>query len=102
MQRRRAGHTFFVIADGDVDVYVDNSKVNTLGRGRYFGEVALIRGASYEPITAGRTEPVGAPVDREDFVALLGDIDALISSGSSEEVEVDLTKRRRPRSASKI
>ena len=26
------GHTFFVIADGDVDVYVDNSKVNTLGR----------------------------------------------------------------------
>ena len=31
--------TFFVIADGDVDVYVDNSKVNTLGRGRYAGKL---------------------------------------------------------------
>jgi CRP-like cAMP-binding protein len=88
------GHTFFVIADGDVDVYVDNSKVNTLGRGRYFGEVALIRDDKRNAtITAGRTGAKVLAVDREDFVALLGDIDALISSGSSEEVEVDLTKR---------
>ena len=98
------GHTFFVIADGDVDVYVDNSKVNTFGRGRYFGEVALIRDDKRNAtITAGRTGAKVLAVDREDFVALLGDIDALISSQDRRRRWRSTSpKETLPRSASKI
>jgi CRP/FNR family transcriptional regulator, cyclic AMP receptor protein len=36
------GHEFFYIVDGEAVVRRNNRKVNTLGPGQYFGELALI------------------------------------------------------------
>jgi CRP/FNR family cyclic AMP-dependent transcriptional regulator len=37
-----AGREFFVILDGSADVIQDGEKINTLGAGDFFGEIALI------------------------------------------------------------
>jgi CRP-like cAMP-binding protein len=39
-----SGYTFFVIADGVVEVEQDGRVINTLGRGDFFGEMAIVSG----------------------------------------------------------
>ncbi len=36
------GHEFFVLVDGEVDVRRKGRKLNTLGNGSFFGEMALV------------------------------------------------------------
>jgi len=71
------GREFFVLLEGTADVKKDNRKVNTLGPGDFFGEIALV---SREPRTATviSTSPVRALVitDRA-FKALLKDVPSL-------------------------
>ena len=88
------GHTFFVVAGGTVDVIVDGKKVAALERGKYFGEVALIKDDKRNAtITAGDGGAKVLAVDREDFIALLGNIDELIEHGTCEEEAADTSKR---------
>jgi CRP/FNR family cyclic AMP-dependent transcriptional regulator len=67
------GREFFVLLEGSADVKKNNRKVNTLGPGDFFGEIALV---SREPRTATvtATSPVRALVitDRS-FRRLLDD-----------------------------
>ena len=53
------GREFFVLLEGSADVKKNNRKVNTLGPGDFFGEIALV---SREPRTATvtATSPVRA------------------------------------------
>ena len=67
------GREFFVLLDGTADVKKNSRRVNTLGPGDFFGEIALV---SHEPRTATviATSPVRALVitDRS-FRRLLDD-----------------------------
>ncbi|KAJ1454570.1 kinase-like domain-containing protein [Pelagophyceae sp. CCMP2097] len=77
------GHTFYVILSGSVDIFQRGVKVNLkpLGRGDYFGERALVT----DEKRAATCTAVGGPVvvlavDRDDFINLLGEIDALVEN----------------------
>lgn len=74
-----AGEQFFLISDGEVDVVRADHEVARLGRGEFFGEVALISG---EPRNATiiATEPLDTFVlGKSDFQA------AVVSSPSFRE-----------------
>jgi putative ABC transport system ATP-binding protein len=74
-----AGEEFFLISDGEVDVVRADHEVARLGRGEFFGEVALISG---EPrnATIVATEPLDTFVlGKSDFQA------AVVSSPSFRE-----------------
>ena len=70
-QQGARGREFLVILDGAAEVERDGRRINTLGKGDFFGEIALV---TQQPRTATvtTTEPMRALVitDR-DFLALL-------------------------------
>jgi CRP-like cAMP-binding protein len=66
-----SGREFFVLLDGSADVDKDGKKINSLGKGDFFGEIALI---TKQPRTATvtLTSPARALVITErDFSMLL-------------------------------
>ena len=63
------GDSFYVIADGDVDVSVDGSHVRRQGRGESFGEIALLRDTP-RTATITASEPTTLiAIDREPFLS---------------------------------
>jgi CRP/FNR family transcriptional regulator, cyclic AMP receptor protein len=58
------GREFFVLVDGSADVLRDGKKVNTLGSGDFFGEIALVH-QSPRTATVKATSPVRALVVTE-------------------------------------
>jgi CRP-like cAMP-binding protein len=72
MREGDRGREFFVLVDGSADVRKKNRKVNTMGGGDFFGEIALV---SQRPRTATvtTTSPVRAlVVTEQSFRSLLG------------------------------
>jgi CRP-like cAMP-binding protein len=67
------GREFFVLLEGQVDVERDGEKINSLGPGEFFGELALISNIP-RTATVTATSPIRAlvVVDR-DFRRLLKD-----------------------------
>jgi CRP-like cAMP-binding protein len=49
MREGDRGREFFVLVEGNADVRKGNRKVNTMGKGDFFGEIALV---SQKPRTA--------------------------------------------------
>lgn len=77
------GDQFFVIAEGEADVYVDGRRNKTLGPGGSFGEVALL---TQLPRTAGiraRTDLVLYALHKRDFDQL---VRSSIDRGALEEL----------------
>jgi CRP/FNR family transcriptional regulator, cyclic AMP receptor protein len=68
------GREFFVLLEGDADVTKDGRRINTLGGGDFFGEIALVSD-SPRTATVTATTPVRALVitDRS-FRRLLEDV----------------------------
>ena len=68
------GREFFVLLEGDADVDKDGRRINTLGPGDFFGEIALVSDTP-RTATVTATSPVRALVitDRS-FKRLLKDI----------------------------
>jgi len=66
------GQEFFILAEGQVDVFIDGQLVNTLGAGEFFGELALL---TNEPRSATVTAKTGVQclvLSRADFNRLMG------------------------------
>jgi CRP-like cAMP-binding protein len=74
------GDSFYIIIEGEADVYVDGKVVNHLSAGEYFGELALLndtpRSASIIAITALNC----VALDASSFRRLLGPLDELLKS----------------------
>ena len=89
------GHTFFIIADGEVVVSKGGDAITTLKRGGYFGDRALVadekRNATCQ---AGKKGAKVLAVDREDFIALLGSIEELVEHGTDKEETMTVTSRK--------
>ena len=65
------GREFFVVLDGEAEVRKDGRRVNTLGKGDFFGEIALVTELP-RTATVTATEPMRALVITErDFNALM-------------------------------
>src|SRR5262249_42705146 len=62
------GHLFYVVTDGEADVFGDGTLVRTLRRGDSFGEIALLRDVPRTAAVRARTPLTLYTLDRDVFV----------------------------------
>ncbi|CAK9058219.1 Regulator of G-protein signaling 1 (RGS1) [Durusdinium trenchii] len=67
---QREPKSFFVIASGKVDVYVDTRKVRTIEAGEYFGEVSIINDDAHSAtiVVSHESDLVALELTRADFL----------------------------------
>lgn len=83
------GDSFYAISSGQVDIVKDERLVTTIGRGSYFGEVALLMEVPRTATVIARTPVRTYRLDREGFDRLVGDAfrrGTLISHAVTEEL----------------
>jgi putative peptide zinc metalloprotease protein len=83
------GDSFYAISSGQVDIVKDERLVTTIGRGSYFGEVALLMEVPRTATVIARTAVRAFRLDREGFDRLVGDAfrrGTLISHAVTEEL----------------
>jgi CRP-like cAMP-binding protein len=64
-----AGDRFYVIADGTAAVEIDGAEANTLARGDFFGEIALLRDVPRTATVRAVDELRLFALERDDFIA---------------------------------
>jgi len=89
MREGDVGDSFYALSSGQVDIVKDERLVNTIGRGSYFGEVALLMEVPRTATVTARTPVRAFRLDREGFDRLVGDAfrrGTLISHAVTEEL----------------
>lgn len=68
-QQGDAGDRFYVVADGTARVEIDGVETSTLGRGDFFGEIALLRDVPRTASVRAVDELRLYALERDDFIA---------------------------------
>ena len=68
-----AGHEFFVILEGGADVTIGRKKVNTLGPGDFFGELALLDAGPRVATVTASSPLIALVLTSSEFRTLLND-----------------------------
>lgn len=65
------GDEFFVIGAGEVDIEIDGIRVNTLGKGAFFGEVSLIKHQPRNATVRAKTNVTCFILSKDDFQSVM-------------------------------
>ena len=65
------GHEFVVVIDGTAEVFRDGTKVDTIGAGEWFGEVALLNGTRRNATVVAKTAVHALVIEGHRFLTLL-------------------------------
>ncbi|KAK2147992.1 hypothetical protein LSH36_523g01038, partial [Paralvinella palmiformis] len=71
IQQGDEGDNFYVIDQGEVDIYVNGEHVNSIGDGGSFGELALIYGTPRAATVKARTDVKLWGIDRDSYRRIL-------------------------------
>ncbi|XP_060534714.1 cAMP-dependent protein kinase type I regulatory subunit isoform X1 [Cylas formicarius] len=71
IQQGDEGDNFYVIDQGEVEVYVNNEMVTTIGEGGSFGELALIYGTPRAATVKAKTDVKLWGIDRDSYRRIL-------------------------------
>jgi cAMP-dependent protein kinase regulator len=78
VQQNEQGHAFYIVAEGIVTVIKDDTEVAKLGRGDYFGEMALMFDQPRAATVKAKGEVKTIRLDRQSFKRLLGSCDDVL------------------------